>query len=83
LYCNGVYTTWVGISVYLKSASVDQNQPRSLFFVFEKYVPNPYGGSTTMPINQVVPIPAGGDADVARLQQELTARCPKVRIALA
>jgi hypothetical protein len=64
LFCNGVYTTWVGLSVYLTSASVDQNPPRSLCFHFEKYVPNPYGGSPTMPINQVVPIPTGGESRV-------------------
>ena len=82
LYCNGAYNTWVGISVYLKSASLDQNPPRSLYFLFEKYVPNPYGGSTSMPIHQVVPIPAGAESDLALLQKELTARCPKLRIAL-
>jgi hypothetical protein len=62
---------------------VDQNPPRSLCFRFEKYIPNPYGGSPTIPINQIVPIPAGGESDIARLQQELTARCPKARIALS
>jgi len=82
LFCNGVYTTWVGLSVYLTSAWVDQNPPCSLCFRFEKYVPNPYGGSSTMIINQVVPIPAGGENDIGRLQQELTTRCPKARIAL-
>lgn len=83
LFSNGIYTTWVGLGVYLTSASVDQNPPRSLCFRFEKYVPNPYGGSTTIPINQVVPIPTGGESDIDRLQKELTTRCPKARIALS
>jgi hypothetical protein len=83
LYCNGIYTTWVGISVYLTSAAVDHNPPRSLYFRFEKYIPNPYGGSPTLSIDQIVPIPAGGESDIARLQQELTSRCPKAQIALS
>lgn len=83
LFYNSAYTTWVGLSVYLKSAWVDQNPPRSLCFRFEKYVPNPYGGSSTMTIDQVVPIPVGGESDITRLQHELTTRCPKARIALA
>jgi len=83
LFCNGVYTTWVGLSVHLTSASVDQNPPRSLCFRFEKYIPNPYEGSQMLPINQSVPIPPGAESDIARLQRELTARCPKAQIVLS
>jgi len=83
LFCNGVYATWVGLSVYLTSASVDQNPPRSLLFRFEEYVPNPYEGSQMLPINQSVPIPPGAESDIARLQRELTARCPKAQIVLS
>jgi hypothetical protein len=81
LYCNGAYTTWLA-DVYLTSASVDQNPPRSLIFLFEKFIPSPYGGSPTMTINQVVPIPTGGENGIARLQKELTARCTKARVVL-
>jgi hypothetical protein len=83
VFCNGAYTTWLGLSVYLTSASIDQRPPRSLAFRFEKYVPNPYGGNQAIPIDQSVLVPAGAEGDIARLHQELTARCPKARIVLS
>ena len=83
LFCFGVYTTWLRVSVYLTSASLDQNPPRRLCFRFEKYVPNPYGPNQILPICPGVLIPLGCESDVAHLHQELTARCPKARIALS
>jgi intracellular septation protein A len=83
LYCGGVYTTWLSVSVYLMSASIDERPPRSLAFRFEKYVPNPYGGSQVIPILESVLIPAGAKSDLARLQHELALRCPKAQIVLA
>jgi uncharacterized membrane protein HdeD (DUF308 family) len=82
VFCDGVYTTWLTMNVYLTSASIDERQPRSLLFRFERIDPNPYGGYPAVPIHQSVLIPAGGDNDVVRLQKELTARCPKAQIAL-
>ena len=83
LYCNGVYRTWLGLDVYLTAATVDSRPPRSLEFRFEKVVPNPYAGNQIIPIVQSVLIPAGAAADIARLQTELLARCPKAQIRLA
>jgi hypothetical protein len=83
LYCNGSFVTWTDMSVYLTSASIDSRQPRSLLFCFDKIVFNPYGPTQTIRINQSVLIPADGDRDIARLQKELTQRCPAARIALA
>jgi hypothetical protein len=83
LFCFGVYTTWLRVSVYLTSASLDQNPPRRLCFRFEKYVLNPYGPNQILPICPGVLIPLGCESDVAHLHQELTARCPKARIALS
>jgi hypothetical protein len=83
VFCDGVFTQWLSVSVYLVSATVDQRQPRSLDLRFEKSVPNPYGPTQIVPIHQAVLIPAGSEGDLARLQQELTARCPKAQIALA
>ena len=83
LFCFGVYTTWLRVSVYLTSASLDQNPPRRLCFRFEKYVPNPHGPNQILPICPGVLIPLGCESDVAHLHQELTARCPKARIALS
>jgi hypothetical protein len=83
VFCDGVFTQWLSVSVYLVSAAIDQRQPHSLDLRFEKSVPNPYGPTQIVPIHQAVLIPANAEADLARLQQELTARCPKAQIALA
>jgi hypothetical protein len=83
LYCDGGYLTWLGLSVYLVAASVDTHAPRSLLFDFEKVIPNPYGATVPLQIHQSVLIPEGADADIARLQHELTGRCPKAQILLA
>jgi hypothetical protein len=83
VFCDGVFTQWLSVSVYLVSAAIDQRQPRSLDLRFEKSVPNPYGPTQIVPIHQAVLIPANAEGDLARLHQELTARCPKAQIALA
>jgi hypothetical protein len=83
LYCNGMLVAWIDMSVYLTSASVDARQPRSLLFCFDKIVFNPYGPTQTIQINQSVLVPADCDRDIARLQKELTQRCPAARIALS
>jgi hypothetical protein len=83
VFCDGVFTQWLNVSVFLVSAAVDERQPRSLHFRFEKSVPNPYGPTQAVPVHQAVLIPANAEADLARLQQELAARCPKAQIALA
>jgi hypothetical protein len=83
LFCDGVFTTWLSLNVYLMSASIDERPPRSLLFSFEKVQPSPYTGNQVSAIQQSVVLPAGMDADVARLQRELSARCPKARVELA
>ena len=83
IFCDGVYTTWLGLNVYLMSASIDERQPRSLLFGFEKVMPSPYTANQLIAIEQSVVLPAGAESDIARLQRELSARCPKARIALA
>jgi hypothetical protein len=82
VFCDGVFTQWLSVSVYLVSATIDQRQPRSLSLRFEKSVPNPYGPTQIVPIHQAVLIPAGAEGDLARLQQELTARCGRAQVAL-
>lgn len=83
LFCDGVFTPWLNVSTYLISAAIDERQPRSARFNFERSVPNPYGPTQVVPIHQAVLIHSGKESDVARLQQELTARCPTARITLA
>jgi hypothetical protein len=83
LFCDGTYTTWLSLNVYLMSASVDERPPRSLLFSFEKVQPSPYTGNQISTVQHSVALPAGAEGDVARLQRELSARCPKARVALA
>jgi hypothetical protein len=83
VFCDGVFTPWLSVNIYLLSAEIDQRQPRSLLLQFERSVPNPYGANQVIPIHQSVLIPANADGDLARLQRELTARCPKANISLA
>jgi|SRR3984957_8564276 len=83
VYCDGAFTTWLTLDTYLKAASIDERAPRSLLLRFEKVVVNPYSGNQFVPIYQSVLIPEGSEADVARLQHELSARFPTLPIALA
>ncbi len=41
VFCDGPFTNWLSMNVYLMSASVDERPPRSLLFIFEHVVPNP------------------------------------------
>lgn len=82
VFCDEVYTTWLTMNVYLTFAFFDERQPRRLLFRFERIDPNPYGGYPAVPFHQSVLIPEGSDNDIARLQKELAARCPKAQIAL-
>jgi hypothetical protein len=87
LFCDGVFTTWLSMSIYLTSVSIDERPPLSLIFRFEKFVgTNPYSlnlNSGSIPVDRRVLIPLGAESDIARLQQELSARCPKARIGLS
>ena len=83
VFCDGVFSPWLNVSTYLLSAAIDQREPRSILLRFERSVPNPYGPTQVIPIHQSVLIPANAGGDLARLQQELIARCPKAQIALA
>jgi hypothetical protein len=82
IFCDGVFSTWLGVSVYLVAASIDARPPRSLLFNFEKVEFNPYSTNQITPVRQSVLIPSGAEADIARLQRELAGRCPKAHISL-
>jgi len=83
LFINGVYVLWLGVSVHLVAASVDERNPRSLDLRFERVLPNPYLANRVGSLRHRMPIPDGVADDLARLQRELKVRCPKARIALA
>jgi hypothetical protein len=82
LYCDGVVTTWLGFGMYLTAATIDDRQPRSVLFSFEKMDSGPYTGTGGIVVQRSVLIPAGADADLARLQRLLADRCPNAKIAL-
>jgi hypothetical protein len=82
IFCDGVFTPWLNVSTYLVSAAIDERQPRSATFNFERSVPNPYGPTQVIAIHQAVLIPTGKESDLGRLQHELTARCPGARVSL-
>jgi hypothetical protein len=84
-FCDGVLTPWLSVNAYLTAASIDERPPRSLVLQFER-VPAGSSGTQVVQADQAVLIPDGvtdgPTGDLARLQRELTARCPKARIAL-
>ena len=80
LFCDGTYTPWLGVGQYLSAATVDARPPRSLVFDFDKAMLSPYSLGRSVPVQFCVLIPAIGEADLGRLQQELRARCPKATI---
>jgi hypothetical protein len=83
LLADGGFTPWLNPSTWLVSAARDDRAPRSLLFHFERQVPNPYGGPDRIEIYHSILLPEHSEADVARLAEELTARCPSATIALS
>jgi hypothetical protein len=76
--------TWLGVDVYLTSASIDARAPRSLTLQFEKIVSNPYGSPNVVKLSQGVLIPTGSNepGDLSLLRSSLSARCPTAKISL-
>jgi hypothetical protein len=79
LYSDGVYFEWRTMSAYLVEASLDERSPRSLSFLFNRYV----GGTSnaTTEVRQNVLIPPGVDGDIAELQTKIRTVCPSARVA--
>jgi hypothetical protein len=83
MICDGLFFTWLGVDVYLTSASIDDRSPRSLLLLFEKIVPNPYGSPNIIQLHQGVLIPGNsGPGDVALLRSQLAKVCPGAKLAL-
>jgi hypothetical protein len=80
MYCEGILTAWVSATVSLRSASIDEREPRSLHCVFEEDTPSAYSGTRRYQVHRSVLIPANADEDLARLKSELARRCPKAQI---
>jgi hypothetical protein len=82
--CNGEFRTWLGISNYLLSASVNTGPPKCVELCFKKILPGGYAGPNVKHVWQRVMIPTDAAAsDLALLQAALIARCPDATIHLA
>jgi len=79
LFADGEFLPWVSVGVYLITAAPGKGEPAHLDFQFMKIE----AGSNSAIVNQGVLLPAGADADVAKLQQELTTKCPTAGVYLA
>lgn len=82
LFAEGDLTAWLSDEIYLLSADIEKTTPRCLSLFFERV----NAGSPGMEISherKFIMIPAGADADLATLQRELSASCPKARVSLA
>jgi hypothetical protein len=81
LFVDGEYCAWLGAEIYLLSASIEQTTPPCVSLHFERVRPA-YGGPQTIDVYKRVMIPAGAQADLAKLQNNLTAICHKARVSL-
>ena len=84
IFCNGVLTSWLDPSNFVVTASLDERPPRSLVFQFDRTTAG-YIGQQITQVSQCVLIPddsAATKAGIARLQQELAAKCPTATIHL-
>ena len=79
VFADGVFTPWLTSGVYLLGAWLDERPPRSLVLRFEKIVPGSTGSQPST-VDICVPLPENAAQDLARLQQELSARCPKADV---
>jgi hypothetical protein len=78
LFVDGAFLPWISAGVYLITAGPGKGEPAHLDFQFVKIE----AGSSSSIVKQGVLLPAGSEADVARLQTELTAKCPTAVIDL-
>jgi heme/copper-type cytochrome/quinol oxidase subunit 4 len=77
LFADGDFLPWISAGVYLISAGTGKGEPAHLSFQFMKIEAN-----TSSVVNQGVLLPANAGEDVARLQRELTVKCPTAVIDL-
>ena len=84
LYCDGLFTPWLSTGVYLLRASLDERAPRSLVLHFQKIVVGAAGNQPAT-ADFSVPLPNTNNlsSDLARLQHELSAKCPTATVEIA
>jgi hypothetical protein len=79
VFANGEFTPWITGGIYLLGAWMDERQPRSLVMQFCKMASN-----QTTTVDLSLPLPPGErvTSDLAKLQRELSARCPTATVRL-
>jgi hypothetical protein len=82
LFVGGEYSAWLGAEIYLLAASIEQTTPPCVSMQFERVRSGNFG-IDVLQVQKMVMIPAGADADLAKLQKNLSATCPKARVKLA
>lgn len=85
VFCDGVLTQWLTTANFLVSASIDERQPRSLLFHFNRIIAGAAGQQIVdVPVAVLIPDDsATTKAGIAHLQQELTAKYPTASIQIA
>jgi hypothetical protein len=78
VFADGVFTEWLTVSNYLLEATIDERSPRSVALRFEVIQAN----ALPLHVTHYVLMPPQPDADLARLQKLLSARCPSSNVAL-
>ena len=78
VFSDGLYTEWLTVGNYLLEATIDERSPRSVALRFEVIQAN----ALPLHVTRYVLMPPQPDADLARLQQLLSARCPSANVAL-
>lgn len=71
LFAGGEYNPWVLSGRYLIGVLLDERQPRSLLFVFNQSTTN-----GAVRVEKPVLIPVDAEADIVRLQGQLSEACP-------
>jgi hypothetical protein len=79
VFADGEFTPWLTVGVYLLDARLDERPPRSLVMQFSKTVGNQ---ETTVDLSLPLPPEERVTGDLAKLQQELSARCPTATVRL-
>jgi hypothetical protein len=79
VFANGEFTPWLTGGIYLLGAWMDEHKPRSLVMQFSKTASN-----QTTTVDLSLPLPSGERVagDLAKLQRELSERCPTATVRL-
>jgi hypothetical protein len=81
LFVDSEYSAWLNSDIYLLAASIEQTNPPCVSMQFERVRPGANGIDITQ-VEKRVMIPAGADADLAKLQKNLSATCRKAKVSL-